>query len=444
LKRGIGSLATISATAILIGLFGTVLGICNGFRPIGSSSAQLSLTAEAVSQSLVPALLGWFVAITAFVFYRYLCGQMDAFELEMKGASVDLANRLLVHVRHAGHTDLLYFAPSTKQTRALGGNLKNLPRFTADRIYRNGVLDLIWPPLRSDLDADSAVQSGAAILLTYALLGWIVCFWQHRPIAGLIIAAYFVFSGWMLKRGSRAATYGTFVFFGFAAIACIIPYGWDVSPVFLLLAPVLLLGSLKAIHLPRLRPGSRIASSILGVTVAALGISSAIAVLFGTVLMVHPMGDDTSMEPNVHAGDWVVSRNAPMMGEIHRGDLVSFSYLGSIGTERVAGVPGDRIEVKSGRLIRNGKMVDEPYVQRPYRREFGDFPLPSEAYPDGFIRWQHESAFRGRLRADVPFIVPAGSYFLLNDDRNEILDSRIFGPVRISNILGKPMFSVQT
>lgn len=66
LKRGIGSLATISATAIFIGLFGTVLGIFNAFRPIGSRSAQIALTAEAIAQSLVPTLLGLFVAITAF------------------------------------------------------------------------------------------------------------------------------------------------------------------------------------------------------------------------------------------------------------------------------------------------------------------------------------------------------------------------------------------
>lgn len=441
LKRGIGSLATISATAIFIGLFGTVLGMFNGFQTIGTSrTTALAMTTEAIAQSLVPTLLGFFVAITAFVFYRYLCGRMEAFELEMKGASIDLANRLVVHVRRAGHTDFLYFAPSTKRKRVFGGNLENLPRFTTDRIYRNGVLELIWPRLQSDLDADSTVRSGAVVLFAYALMGWIVCFWQHRPVAGLVIAAYFAFSGWMVKRGSRAAIYGAFVFFAFTAVANFVPYGWDISLLFLVFAPALLLGSLKGIHLRRLRGGSPAVSAILGVTVAALGISSAIAVLFGTVLMLYPMGTDTSMEPNLHPGDWVVSLNAPVMGEIHRGDLVSFSYLGSVGTERVAGVPGDRIEVKSGRLIRNSQIVDEPYVQRPYRRELGDFPLTSEVYPDGFIRWQHETAFRGKLRADTSFVVPAGSYFLLNDDRNEILDSRIFGAVRVGNILGKPIF----
>lgn len=443
LKRGIGSLATISATAILIGLFGTVRGICNGFQTIGASrSTALAMTTEAIAQSLVPTLLGFFVAITAFVFYRYLCGRMEAFELEMKGASIDLANRLLLHVRRAGHTDLLYFAPSTKQKRAFGGNWKNLPRFTADRIYRNGVWELIWPRLQSAFDIESAVQHGAIVLLAYALLGWLVCFWQHRPIAGIVIAGYFAFSGWMVKRGSRAAIYGAFVFFAFAAVACIIPYGWDVSPVFLLVAPILLLGSLKANRLSRLRDGSPAVSAILGVTVATLGVSSAIAVLFGTVLMLYPMGTDTSMEPALHTGDWIVSRNAPVMGEIHRGDLVSFSYFNAIGTERVVGSPGDRIEVKSGRLIRNGRMIDEGYSRIRYRGGLGDFPLPSEAYPDGFMRWQHQTAFHKRLRTDTLFIVPAGSYFLLNDDRNEILDSRIFGPVLASNIAGKPMVTI--
>lgn len=247
LKRGIGSLATISATAILIGLLGTVRGICNGFQSIGSRTAQLALTTEAIAQSLVPTLLGLFVAITAFVFYRYLCTRMETFELEMRGASIDLANRLLVHVRRSGHTDLLYFAPSTKQKRAFGGNPDDLPRFTTKRIYPHGVLELIWPCLASDLDTDAAIRNGMFVLIAYGLLGWFVCFWQHRPIMGLIIAAYFAFSGWMVKRKSRGAIYVASAFFVFTAVANIVPYGWDISSIFLLVAPVFLRGSLKAI-----------------------------------------------------------------------------------------------------------------------------------------------------------------------------------------------------
>ncbi len=45
------------------------------------------------------------------------------------------------------------------------------------------------------------------------------------------------------------------------------------------------------------------------------------------------------------------------------------------------------------------------------------------------------------MREGTSFVVPTGSYFLLNDDENELLDSRIFGPVLNSNISGRPLFA---
>jgi signal peptidase I len=92
-------------------------------------------------------------------------------------------------------------------------------------------------------------------------------------------------------------------------------------------------------------------------------------------------------------------------------------------------------------LIRNGKVIAEPYVTKPYTAEFGDFPLPTEALPDGFLRWQHTNAYGAGPTKAGDFIVPENTYFLLNDDRNELMDSRILGPFRKSNIAGRALMA---
>jgi biopolymer transport protein ExbB/TolQ len=97
--RGLTSLASLAATASFVGFFGTVLGILNSFESIGSSrSAALARIASRLSDAMAPGILGFCVAVVAFWFHQCLSNQLQAFELEMQGASVDLVNRLVVHL----------------------------------------------------------------------------------------------------------------------------------------------------------------------------------------------------------------------------------------------------------------------------------------------------------------------------------------------------------
>lgn len=77
--------------------------------------------------------------------------------------------------------------------------------------------------------------------------------------------------------------------------------------------------------------------------------------------------------------------------------------------KRVVGLPGDRIAVRHGHVIRNGEPVDEPYA-RSCDDEICDL---------------------------AEFTVPAGRYFVLGDNRGDSSDSRYWGPITHDEIVGR-------
>jgi biopolymer transport protein ExbB/biopolymer transport protein TolQ len=96
LKRGLGGLATIGATAPFVGLFGTVVGILNAFREISTQKATgLGAVAGGISEALVTTAIGLFVAIPAVMMYNYLTGRVEAFDVEMDNSSSELVDYFL-------------------------------------------------------------------------------------------------------------------------------------------------------------------------------------------------------------------------------------------------------------------------------------------------------------------------------------------------------------
>ena len=102
LKRGLGSLATIGATAPFVGLFGTVLGIINAFKSIAAEKAAgLAAVSGGISEALVTTPVGLFVAIPAVWAYNYFSGKVEAFDIEMENSSSELIDYFL---KRTGHT----------------------------------------------------------------------------------------------------------------------------------------------------------------------------------------------------------------------------------------------------------------------------------------------------------------------------------------------------
>ena len=105
--------------------------------------------------------------------------------------------------------------------------------------------------------------------------------------------------------------------------------------------------------------------------------------------------------------------------------------------KRVVGLPGDVIEVRGNHLFRNG----EPAVYRVLSvDEFDDLDMePGPAlYTEDVGGRQHPIMILGNgLHPPQPYYVPEGKFFVMGDNRNNSRDSRFFGPVDRSAILGR-------
>jgi biopolymer transport protein TolQ len=93
LERGVNFLATTGSSAPFIGLFGTVWGIMESFRQIGSTgSASLAVVAPGIAEALIATAAGLAAAIPAVIFYNYFLNRINTIATEMDNFSAELIN----------------------------------------------------------------------------------------------------------------------------------------------------------------------------------------------------------------------------------------------------------------------------------------------------------------------------------------------------------------
>ncbi len=93
MERYLPFLATTASASPFIGLFGTVWGIMESFRGIGSQgSASLAVVAPGISEALIATAAGLGAAIPAVIAYNFFVNRVKHWAAEMEGFSLDLLN----------------------------------------------------------------------------------------------------------------------------------------------------------------------------------------------------------------------------------------------------------------------------------------------------------------------------------------------------------------
>ena len=130
-----------------------------------------------------------------------------------------------------------------------------------------------------------------------------------------------------------------------------------------------------------------------------------------------------SMEPTLHVGDRIlVNKLSVRFGTINIGDIIVFKAPPAEHCDdgaftdlvkRVIGLPGDVMTSKGNVVYVNGKPLKEPWTYYPTLNP----PIKK-------------------------FTVPANSYFVMGDNRANSCDSRFWGAVPHSDIIGKAFFRI--
>jgi signal peptidase I len=178
--------------------------------------------------------------------------------------------------------------------------------------------------------------------------------------------------------------------------------------------------------------------SVVRETVVLVVLAILLAVIFKSFLVQAFYIPSGSMEPTLNISDRVlVEKVSYRFGDVKDGDVVVFvhdlpgvepesrnpvvRFFTSLGQavgvappsdrdfiKRVVGVPGDKVNCQQGVLLRNGKRVDEPYL------------APGTT-----------------TQNCTPTTVQAGKLYVMGDTRNNSEDSRSFGQIDQSTLVGR-------
>ena len=140
-----------------------------------------------------------------------------------------------------------------------------------------------------------------------------------------------------------------------------------------------------------------------------------VIVVFGikTYIATPVLVDGSSMSPTLSDNQFIILSRSTK--KIDRNDIVVFDYEDSKLIKRVIGLPGESIKYENGILYINDREYEDKFSSITEDFELSEFGIKK---------------------------IPENSYFLLGDNRNNSIDSRVIGPVNISNINGETIFSV--
>jgi signal peptidase I len=172
-------------------------------------------------------------------------------------------------------------------------------------------------------------------------------------------------------------------------------------------------------------PSSRWIVELVGVVVVAI----LVAVLLRTFVVATYSIPSGSMEPTLKVGDRiVVNKLSYHLHGVDRGNIVVFTTPPDENcagppvsdlVKRVIGLPGEIISLHDGSVFIDGHLLPEPFLPPDVRDD--TYPGPSN----------------NAYSLHHPYRIPPGDVFVMGDNRPQSCDSRYWGPIRESTIVGK-------
>lgn len=175
--------------------------------------------------------------------------------------------------------------------------------------------------------------------------------------------------------------------------------------------------------------------------------------LFVTTFLLQPVRiPSSSMEPTLLVGDFLLLDKQFVLGSaegllppaaIHQDDIIVFHDPVDNPSvqlvKRVIGLPGDRIHLRDGIVYRNGEALKESFAVH----QAGAADLYRDNFPDlQTMDMRVDPAWWIALRRLAPhgeLTVPHDDYFVMGDNRSNSADSRYWGFVPRTAIVGQPM-----
>jgi len=134
-----------------------------------------------------------------------------------------------------------------------------------------------------------------------------------------------------------------------------------------------------------------------------------------------------SMDPNLRTGEYLLTEKISYrFGQPQRGDVIVFKapLNACIGDncdyiKRIIGLPGETVKIANGKVYVNGEVLDE-----------------SKYLSDSVI-----TGAADYTAGDKEVVLGEGQYFVCGDNRQQSSDSRYWGPIEESSIIGRAFFS---
>ena len=181
-----------------------------------------------------------------------------------------------------------------------------------------------------------------------------------------------------------------------------------------------------------------------------------------SIIFIPSLSPTTSMMPTLYANEWILYssisyRIMPLLflptaykdywsklvlyqhSSPKRGQVVLANYpnLAIPVGKRIIGLPGENIKIKGGMVYINDRPLEQNFL---YKTEimYNDQLLPFDVFEEKINNVSYK-VFYSKIRDtkyEEEFNIAPGCYFVMGDNRDNSMDSRVYGPIKEQDIIG--------